>query len=226
VPAIELKVNALVTAEQEDWERVTQGFECVKLKVGGDHVAAAARVALLRETVGPDVAIRLDANRAWSDADALAFAGLVAPCGIEYIEEPLADPRGLASFAASAGIPVALDETLREVSRIGDDLWAAVGACVVKPTLHGAWALAGDLARKCREHDSKLVVSAAYESGVGMLGLARLISALGLEDVAHGLDTYRRLADDVLAVPLEVRQGRMTVPGLCEVRESVLEEVT
>ncbi|HKG40004.1 MAG TPA: enolase C-terminal domain-like protein [Conexibacter sp.] len=108
-------VNALIAAEDragaaaEAARAAEAGFACVKLKVGiGDD---AGRVAAVRAAVGPEVAIRLDANGAWSAEEALAHLRALAPSGIELCEEPVHGVDELRAVAAASEVPVAMDET-------------------------------------------------------------------------------------------------------------------
>jgi L-alanine-DL-glutamate epimerase-like enolase superfamily enzyme len=108
-------VNALIAAEDragaaaEAARAVAAGFPCVKLKVGiGDD---AGRVAAVRAAVGPDVALRLDANGAWAIEEALAHLYALGPSGIELVEEPVRGVEALRAVADAAAVPVAMDET-------------------------------------------------------------------------------------------------------------------
>lgn len=111
-----IAVNALIGAEDragaaaEAARAVAAGFDCVKLKVGiGDD---AGRLAAVRVAVGPDVAIRLDANGPWSVEEALAHLRALAPSGIELCEEPVHGVEQLRAVAADAGgVAIAMDET-------------------------------------------------------------------------------------------------------------------
>ena len=68
------------------------GYEALKLKVGlGDD---AGRLAAVRAAAGPDVAIRLDANGAWTVEQAVASLAALEPAGIELCEEPVSGPGG------------------------------------------------------------------------------------------------------------------------------------
>ena len=63
------------------------GFRALKLKVGiGDD---AGRLGAVRAAAGPEVAIRLDANGAWSVEQAIASLAALEPAGIELCEEPV-----------------------------------------------------------------------------------------------------------------------------------------
>jgi L-alanine-DL-glutamate epimerase-like enolase superfamily enzyme len=108
-------VNALLTSEDragaaaEAADAVAAGFACVKAKVGiGDD---AGRLAAIRAAIGGDVALRIDANGAWDAEEAVAHLRALAPCSIELCEEPVHGVAELRSVAASAPVPIAMDES-------------------------------------------------------------------------------------------------------------------
>ncbi|HEX9951659.1 MAG TPA: o-succinylbenzoate synthase [Rubricoccaceae bacterium] len=188
------------------------GYRTVKLKVGrGDVLADAALVRDVRAAVGPDVALRLDANRVWSPADARRFADALAGVALDFVEEPLADATGLPELWLDTGLPIALDETLQHPGGI-DAIRGWAAAVVVKPTLVGGIAAALAIAERARAVGVRVVISAAFESGAGLRGLVALAAATGGH--AAGLDTYRWLARDVLADRLPLDRPLADVPGL------------
>ncbi len=194
-------------------ERLAEaGYRTLKLKVGRGAVEAdAALVRAVCDAVGPTVALRLDANRAWSDDRARRFAEALGDVALDFVEEPLSDPAGLPELWLDTGLPLALDETLQQPG--GIDLirgWAA--AVVVKPTLVGGFSAALGISRRALEVGVRTVVSAAFESGVGLRGLVALAAATGGH--AAGLDTYRWLARDVLDPRLPLGRPTVDVPGL------------
>lgn len=208
-PRDTVELNALISGDPQDApaeaSRLRQtGYRAVKLKVGGrtveEDAVSARRVA---DALG-GVSLRLDANRAWSLEEALAFARGIEGLQVEYIEEPLADPALLPRFAAQSGLPVALDESLAGMpaAALKDHDYAS--AVVLKPTLLGGLSRSLALAARADDLGMKAVVSSAFESGVGTLGLAALAAALPGGGAAAGLDTYRRLGADVLRPPLEL----------------------
>ena len=86
-----------------------QGFECVKVKVGlGDD---AGRLAAVRAAVGPDVAIRIDANGAWSVEEAVASLRAFEPVGIELCEEPVFGLDEVEEVSSATAVPISLDES-------------------------------------------------------------------------------------------------------------------
>jgi O-succinylbenzoate synthase len=197
-------INALLSGSRDDVlaaarSAAAAGYRCVKLKVGRAPAADdAALVSEVRSILGNDVAIRLDANRAWKLDEALAFGKCLA-VPVEYIEEPLRNPVQIPTFAAETGLPVALDETLSDMPWSIWTEFAGVTALVLKPTMLGGLYRAKRIGLHAAAREQSAVVSASFESGVGILGLCELAAAIEGDDVAAGLDTYRWLDGDVLA---------------------------
>lgn len=205
------------------------GYRAVKVKVGrGDVSAEAERVREIDEELGEAAALRLDANRAWSLEAAIQFAEALRGIEVAYLEEPLSDPGQLRTFAAQTGLPVALDETTREVGPEVLRNGHPASAVVLKPTLLGGIRTTQQWMGAALENGVTPVLSAAYESGIGLRMLVAL-AATG-PDVSVGLSTYERLAADVLASRLPLggptaREDAVTVPDV-RVNWSRLDPVT
>ncbi|WP_169577861.1 o-succinylbenzoate synthase [Salisaeta longa] len=207
---VTVPVNALLSgtphAVLEAFEQYrADGYTVFKLKVGRRAPANDARlVSTLLDRMPPEGALRLDANRAWSWDEAQAFAAALGAETLAYVEEPLDDPTQLPALAADWPYPIALDESTRTLAPadLSDHTYAA--AIVLKPMLIGGPHRLAAWADAAAAHDQTVVLSAAYESGVGMAALVEWSAAYATAPV--GLDTYRHLQADVLAtrLPLEV----------------------
>jgi len=197
-----VSLNALILDSTEDLAAAAkriraQGFRAVKLKVARRSIEAdVSRVRTLRAELGEDVALRLDANRGWSYDDAVAFADALSDVPLSYVEEPLRDPSRLAELVDVTGLPIALDETTRECdpTSLTDEL--TVRAFILKPTLLGGITVSREWARLSEAHEALPVVSASYESGVGLRMLIAL--AASLSEAPAGLSTYAQFETDVL----------------------------
>lgn len=234
--AARVPVNGLLLGEGPGLLRfaealVASGYRALKLKVGrGDPATEAALVRGLREVTGADAALRLDANRAWDYDEARAFLRAVADCGVEYVEEPLRDPTRLVRLSRETGVPVALDETLAEAGIEALERWRGVKAVVLKPTLLGGFEMTWWMARRAMNAGMTPVVSACFESGAGLADLAHLAASFGQPGVAAGLDTYRWLAEDVLAERIDMDAGVVDLAQAARAKRSLrfdaLEELT
>jgi len=210
---------------------VTEGFGTIKIKVGTGLAADVARVEAVCRAVGDQTRLRLDANGAWSPAEAVAALAALAEFTIELVEQPVPaeDVDGLAWVRRRATILVAADEALLRDG--GPEAVLAAGAAdylVLKPSLLGGPLAALDLARRAAATGVACYVTTALESAVGRMGALHVAAALppcraklsdapgpaggsALRQPAHGLATGELVTDDVGRTPLVVG-GRMTVP--------------
>lgn len=201
-----------------------RGYTCLKLKVGQQGIdEEIALVHALRAVVGPEISLRLDANRAWSIEQAITFMNGIRDLGVEYVEEPLGDPEGLEALASRCRVPITLDETVPEITfeDLGTYTWAH--AMVLKPMLLGGITTARRFARRALESGVKPVVSASFETGIGLLGLV-MLSAACPADIPAGLDTYRCLTQDVIRPRLEIEMPRVVTSTLFQIPRMVIVE--
>jgi o-succinylbenzoate synthase len=201
---------AVVAADAAQWAE--EGFSTFKLKLGaGEDVA---RVRAVREAVGPDARIRVDANAAWDLEIAKRTLAALEPFGIELAEQPVATLEELAALAASTSIPLAADESVADVAEA--ERAAALGACAytgIKLTKVGgpeqALAIADIL---------PAYLSSGLDGPVGIAAAAQV--ALTLQetdrperlDLAHGLATQRLFASTVASVECELHEGMLHLP--------------
>lgn len=121
--------------ETEVERRLEDGFRTFKIKVGKDAESDLARVQMIQRTVDGRATMRLDANRAYAEADAKRFASALDPSGIELFEQPCHsdDWDANANVAKVSTVPIMLDEPicgLDDIKRAAD-IWN-VGFCKLK----------------------------------------------------------------------------------------------
>ena len=91
-----------------------QGFRTFKIKVGKDDAEDLEKVRRVRETLGPEVAIRLDANGAYSPDRALRVLERLQAYDLEMVEQPCPalELDGMARLRLSLGVKVLADESV------------------------------------------------------------------------------------------------------------------
>jgi L-Ala-D/L-Glu epimerase len=113
--AVNATIAAVAPAEaaEEASRAAALGFCCLKVKVGTSD--DRQRLQAVRDAVGPEMLIRVDANGAWTQLDAPERINALARFNIELFEEPV---HGLAPIQAVAAAvpsaPLAVDETARD----------------------------------------------------------------------------------------------------------------
>ncbi|MFA7269749.1 MAG: o-succinylbenzoate synthase [Sterolibacterium sp.] len=191
-----------------------QGFAIGKIKVGidtPDNEIECLR-ALVVATRGR-LRLRLDANRAWSEAEAQRFLASIAELPIDAVEEPLAAPSVCALAGLQAALPfaIAVDESLPLLDMAALIETKAVRRFVLKPARLGGYAATRAIAQRAVEAGIEIVLTSVIDSAIGIIATAHLAAALA-PAIAHGLGTSAWLAADVADAPL-IANGRMTLPA-------------
>jgi L-alanine-DL-glutamate epimerase-like enolase superfamily enzyme len=94
---------------------VRRGFQALKVKVGVDPEEDFERVQRIREAVGSDIAIRIDANQGWTVTQAILVLNRLERFDIQFVEQPVAadEIKGLAELRRRSSIPVMADESVQ-----------------------------------------------------------------------------------------------------------------
>jgi O-succinylbenzoate synthase len=170
-----------------------------------------ARLEAVRDALGPDARIRVDANARWDRDEAIDAIPQLdrAAGGLEYVEQPVASLEDLAAVRRAVDVPIAADELVRRaedplrVARAG-----AADVLVMKVQPLGGVERCLELAA---EADLPVVVSSALESSVGLS--AGLAFAAALPELGHacGLATAVLLTGDLVSRPLRAESGTIPV---------------
>jgi len=234
----EVAVCGLVPAGADVCEEAVrlarEGYRAVKVKLGRrdmtDEIEAIQRI---REAVWANpptgsphggASLRLDANRAWRLEQAVEFARQIGPDGIEYIEEPVADPSDQRAFFQQTGIPIGLDETLVGLDPRQAPIAEGVGAVVLKPAALGGLSRTAHWIAAARECGVRAVLSSCFESSVAVRSYGVMALRMGLQETPQGLDTLKFLREDVTVDQPPIHRGRMVI-GLLTLRQGALEPI-
>ena len=194
--------------------RSSQGCRTAKVKVaepGQSRADEEARLEAVRDVLGPDGRIRVDANGGWDvDTAVTAIRALdKAAGGLEYVEQPVASVEDLAAVRRRVDVPIAADESIRRAEdpyRVRDLKAADVAVLKVQP-LGGVRACL----RIAEDIGLPVVVSSALETSVGIAAGVALAAALPELHHASGLATVQLLTDDVVTHPLLPVDGALPV---------------
>ena len=161
-------------------------WRTLKVKVGrpGEARAEHRLLEALRRTYGQGLALRLDANGAWTPERASQRLRRLAALEPEFLEEPVATADWV-RLEPSPGVPLALDESLA-VPGLYEELaprFGALGvrAVVLKPLILGGVLPALALARRARAAGLPAVVSHGFEGPVALQAACHLAVALAAE---------------------------------------------
>jgi o-succinylbenzoate synthase len=213
-PVAQVPVNAIVSAldraraAEQAASAAAQGYECVKVKVGvGDD---AGRVAAVRAAAGPEMALRLDANGAWSVPEALTALAALSPAGLELVEEPVHGVAALREVRERVPQRIAIDETAAEPGAL--EAGVADAVCLKIGRCGGITSLLADAAR-ARAAGFEVYVASTLDGPVGIAAALHAAAALAASSPLPpcGLGTLGMF--EGLTDPLPVRAGMLALPS-------------
>jgi len=228
----EIAVNSTIPAVSPELAHDiarTAACRTVKVKVAepGQTLADdASRLEAVRDALGPDGKLRIDANGSWSVDEAVVAVRELDRFDLEYVEQPCASIAELADLRrrlARSGlhVPIAADESIRRVQdpyQVAQRAAADIAVLKVQP-LGGV--------RACLQIAERIglpvVVSSALETSIGIRAGLALAAALPDLPYACGLNTVALLADDLAREPLIAVDGVMKVSDLA-IDEAALEK--
>jgi o-succinylbenzoate synthase len=211
-------VKATQAAVMAAREARNDGFGCVKLKVGlGENLQKEIeRIAVVREAIGPEMHLRLDANEAWGLEEARAILSHCVPYAIQYVEQPLKahDLSGMRTLRQAVSIPIAADEAVYslESARLVMEQEAA-DILVIKPQLVGGLLIGQQIIAEATQREIQCVITSTIETGIGLTAALYLAASSPAITLECGLATLSLLADDLLVDEIPLRHGFIEVPA-------------
>jgi L-alanine-DL-glutamate epimerase-like enolase superfamily enzyme len=161
----------------------------------------------VRAAVGPEVALRLDANGAWDVESAVRNIEALAPAGLELVEEPVHGVDALRSVRERTAVRIAMDETAAEPGALAGG--AADLVCLKISRAGGISALLAQAAL-VRTTGAEVYIASTLDGPLGIAAAVHCAAALKL-DVPCGLATLA-LFDGLDAGPLTPVRGAIAVP--------------
>ena len=191
------------------------GFSAYKLKIGFGREVDLGNLRSLREALGAEAPVAVDANQAWDLASAVEMAGTLEVYRPMWLEEPLAADAPLHEWrhlAATSPIPLAAGENLR--GEAGFDEAVGSGALkVIQPDVAKWGGITGCLPLARR------IVAAGLRycphwlgGGIGLLASAHLLAAAGGDGLLE-VDSNPNPLRERLAMPFPaLEDGRLVLP--------------
>lgn len=198
---------------------VAAGHTELKLKVGRDLGQDYDTIAAIRDRVGSDVKLRIDANMAWSVPAAIKWIRALEGFDLQYVEQPVPDfdLAGMATVRRAVGVPIAADEACTTLRSVLELIKAeACDVFVVYPSEAGGLQRAMQIGALAQAAGKWCAIGSWAELGVATTANAHVAAASTAFPFAS--DTHYPLQlNDVLVEPVDIANGQITVsraPGL------------
>lgn len=104
-----------MAAKAREW--VDQGFTILKVKLGEDVDTDLKRILAIRQEVGDDIRIKIDANQGWRVKDSIQIIRELEKCGVDLIEQPVVawDYPGMKEIREKTNLLIAADESCHSI---------------------------------------------------------------------------------------------------------------
>ncbi len=204
-----------------------QGFRSIKVKLGTNKKDDVARVCAIREAVGNEIPLRIDANQGWDCITAIATLKALEVFDIEHCEEPV--PRwnnvDLARVRSQSPIPIMADESLfdeHDAFRL-----ASIGACDyfnIKLSKSGGINNALKIIAIAEAAGLKSQVGCMSESRLALTALAHLVMAR--KNIVHfDMDSALMLSEDpIIGGIAYLKDGEIRLPEKIGLGADISEE--
>jgi L-alanine-DL-glutamate epimerase-like enolase superfamily enzyme len=193
---------------------VDAGYTELKLKVGRDFEQDHDTIAAIRDRVGTDVKIRIDANMIWSVPAAIKWIRALERFDLQYVEQPVPDfdVRGLAQVRRSVAVPIAADESCTDLRSVLELIEAdACDVLVVYPSEAGGLRRAHQIGALADAAGKWCAIGSWAELGVATAANAHVVASSSNYPFAS--DTHYPLQEsDVLTEPIQMADGLVEVP--------------
>ncbi|MEQ9409023.1 MAG: dipeptide epimerase [Fuerstiella sp.] len=202
---------------------VDAGFQTIKVKVGTGDEQDVSRVKAVREAIGPDCELTIDANGGWSDASARNCLSQLQDCQIALVEQPL--PRGdytnLNKLRTDLGIRILADESCFDAVQLQELIQQnCCDAVTLYPGKQGGIQKARQMALTAEQHQIPCTIGSNLEWDVGAAAMMHFVvstSNVQIESIPGDClgPTYHEFS--IVRNPLQI-QGAFTTlsegPGL------------
>jgi muconate cycloisomerase len=212
---------------------VEQGFRTMKVKVGIDPDQDVARVRAVRQAVGPDVRLGVDANGGWTPRVAIQTIRRLYEFNIYFAEQPVQslDVSWMADVRANVEVPIMADESVYSVQDALALIRAQAADVLSTYVGKGGIGQARKIAAVAVGAGLTCTVGSNLELGVAsaaMIHLAMATPGIGAEEFPCDILGPFFYADDLLVEALPIKGGEarpFEKPGLgVELDEQKLEK--
>lgn len=207
-------MGGLEEMRQRMHEKLEAGYSCLKMKIGALNFADECRILaeVRRHYSAKELVLRVDANGAFSPAEAMQKLEKLAQYDIHSIEQPIkaGQAREMHRLCRESPVPVALDEELiGQPPHVQEELLKAIAPpyIILKPGLLGGIAASRQWIRMAEEQGIRWWITSALESNIGLNAISQFTAEYGVS-IPQGLGTGQLYHNNVPS-PLRINKGAL-----------------
>ncbi|MBT8293531.1 MAG: o-succinylbenzoate synthase, partial [Eudoraea sp.] len=201
--------------QEQITQKVDSGFSCIKLKIGAiDFDEELSLLTSLRKKyTNEEIEIRVDANGAFKEEEALDKLNKLATCEVHSIEQPIKQgfPEKMKEICEKSPIPVALDEELIGIftAKEKENLLQTIMPhyIILKPSLIGGFKESEEWIEIAEKLNIGWWITSALESNIGLNAIAQWTYTLNSK-MPQGLGTGSLFTNNFDS-PLKIQNGKL-----------------
>ncbi|OWT59239.1 mandelate racemase/muconate lactonizing enzyme family protein [Candidimonas nitroreducens] len=202
-------------SETAEWQR--RGFRSAKVKVGGGIEADRDRISAIRQAVGSDFQLRIDANAGYDADTSIRLVRMLEPFNLQLFEQPVPadDLAGMKRVRCeSGGIPIMADESVLDHASL-IRLIQAEAADIVKVKVMKQGGLYKTRSMIATAEAAGLRCVLGHGFGLGINTMAEIMLAATSSNVMDGIECVGPLktADDIVVAKLDLNSGSLPLPS-------------
>lgn len=216
-----ISINGLVWMGDQEFmmqqleEKLKAGFNCIKMKIGAiDFEAEMSLLKLIRSRFREsEITIRVDANGAFTPANALQKLEEIAKYHVHSIEQPIKQGQWqeMAALCEQTPLDIALDEELIGLYNRDEKIKCLDTIkpqyIILKPALVGGFQSSREWIDLAMQRNAGWWITSALESNIGLNAIAQFTYTLGVQ-MPQGLGTGALYTNNI-ASPLEIKKGHL-----------------
>ena len=178
---ITLSIKSPKEMANDSIKAVKKGFKALKVKLGVNPTEDVKRIRLIREAIGGDLQIRIDANQGWTPKQAIEVLNKIEKFNIQFAEQPVPaeDIKGLIKVRKDSPIPIMADESVHSPEDALRLIQAeAVDLINIKLMKSGGILKAGKIAAIAEAAGLPCMIGCMGESEIGIAAGAHLAAAI------------------------------------------------
>lgn len=196
------------------------GYDGCMIKIGGpDYQLDAARTCAVRDAVGKDYPLIVDANQGWDVDTAIRYWKLIKNCDILFFEQPLQswDVEGMAKVRRAIDIPLSADESVMTIQDARKLVEAdAVDVFSIKVTKNGGIQPAKAICEYAAVNGIQVFFNSMIEEGITEAASLQICATCNnlFDKIGHAFFSPKRLDGDICSYHTQIHpeSGCVDIP--------------
>lgn len=202
------------TVREQAAEGVAAGFKTMYIKIGFDLKNDLALTRAIKDEVGEDIAVRVDANEAWTPFEAVDALQRFEEIGVEFVEQPIDmhDIAGMAYLRTRTRTRIGANQSAWQPWQVPEVIRQRAGDVIVTdPHQLGGLVPFRNAAAACELAGVPIVKHAFADLGITTIATCHVLGTLASPQLGHQ-QFATILAHDLLATPLKFVDGALATP--------------